>query len=511
VTARGTRASGGVANPRDVLCRVPPHAEDAEKSVLGCCLIYEEGFSLAQQAIGPEHFYVEAHRAIFEVMTALEERGVGIDPVTVSEELKTRGQFDRVGGAAYLDMLVDAMPMTAYLEDHAAEVRKKFLMREAILRASQVVADAFAGADPVDLSAAFTEASAAVLPPSRELTPAEIMDDFLSGTPTRAIRFPCAGTPAQGGLADDADLGAYIGDMYPGQKLLVAARTSEGKTALMRMLWIACAYGAIPSAYITLEDSEEEIVAGAAGAVSYLTSAGVLARRWSESVRIEGIAIRDWLKRLPLFVKYIPGARPSQVAETVRSMIVRRGVKVVVVDYIQAIAHEGRETRATQLGEILHALTRAAGRDAVLVIGSQLVRPPKDQRDREPELDDMKESGKLEDEAKVCVMLRRSGPDSDDSKRRGVTVFVKKSKFGKTGKLGATLWLRHTSVWPGVTRPTFDLTKGPVPYEPVLTPDDEPPPGEMPGWVQEELREPKGGGSGGQPPPTDDDLGPFLG
>ncbi len=509
MTGRDSRASGGVHNPRDVLCRVPPHAEDAEKSVIGCVCIEPAALPLVRQIITAAHFYLEAHRAMFEAACAVADRNVGLDWVTLVEELKTRGQFARCGGAAYMDQLTDSVPMLAYVEDHAEEIRKKFLIRTAILRASQVVVDAFAGADPVDLSAAFTEASAAVLPPSRERTPAEIMDDFLSGAPTRAVRFPCAGTPSQGGLAADSDLGAYIGDMYPGQKLLVAARTSEGKTALMRMLWIACAYGAIPSGYITLEDSEEEIVAGAAGAVSYLTSAGVLARRWSEGGRTEGIAIRDWFKRLPLFVKHIPGARPSQVAETVRSMIVRHGAKVVVVDYIQAIAHEGRETRATQLGEILHELTRAAGRDAVLVIGSQLVRPPKDQRDREPELDDMKESGKLEDEAKVCVMLRRSGPDSDDSKRRGVTVFVKKSKFGKTGKLGATLWLRHTSVWPGVTRPTFDLTKDPVPYEPVLTPDDEPPPSEMPGWVQEELREPQGGGQSGAP--QDDDLGPFLG
>jgi len=495
--------------PREALCRVPPHAEDAEKALEGAILIDDGALPRVRPIISAEHFYVDAHRVIFEAMCDLADRGVHIDAITLGQELKDRGQFDRVGGAAYLDQLIDVVPITSHVEDHAEEVRKKFLIRTAILRASQIVADAFEAADPVDLSAAFTDASSAVLPPSRERLPAEIVEEFLSGAPTRAVRVPCAGIPSQGGVLYDADLGAHIGDLYPGQKMIVAARTSEGKTALMRMLWISCAYGAIPTAYITLEDSEEEIVAGAVGGVSFLTSAGVLARSWSDSGRIEGEAVRDWFKKLPMRVLHIPGARPAQVAEAVRAMIVRHGARVVFIDYIQAIAHEGRETRAMQIGQILNDLTRAAGRDAVLVIGSQLSRSPKDQREKEPELEDLRESGRLEEDAKVVLMLRRSGPDGVDANnrptgRRGINLWIKKAKFGATGKIGATLWLRHTSLWPGVVRPRFDMKQGPVPYEPVMTPDDGPPPEEQPGWVQEEL---------GRPIPTDDDddKNPFLG
>lgn len=510
MTSRDTR-SGGVPG-RDVLSRVPPHAEDAEKAVLGAILIDDRSLPRVRPIISAEHFYLEAHRAIFEAMCDLADRGVAIDAVTLSEAMKDRGQFDRFGGAAYLDHLIDVVPLAAHVEDHAEEIRRKFLIRTAILRASQVVADAFESADPVDLSAAFTEAASAVLPPSRERLPSEIVEEFLSGGPTRAVRIPCAGTPSQGELRESADLGRCIGDLYPGQKMLVAARTSEGKTALMRMLWISCAWGAIPDGYITLEDSEEEIVAGAVGGVSFLTSAGVLARSWSSSGRIAGEAVRDWFAKLPMRVLHIPGARPAQVAEAVRAMIVRHGARVIFIDYIQAIAHEGRETRAMQIGQILNDLSRAAGRDAVLVIGSQLSRSPKDQREKEPELEDLRESGRLEEDAKVVLMLRRSGPDSVDSNnrptgRRGINLWIKKAKFGATGKIGATLWLKHTSLWPGVVRPAFDLSKGPVSYEPVMTPDDGPPPGEMPGWAQQEFAATRA--DGGQE--SDDPFGPTRG
>jgi replicative DNA helicase len=484
-----------VNDPRAVLGRVPPHAEEAEKSVLGSVLLDDKALPLVRVVLPDStHFYLDAHRAIYDAMLALANSKMAIDGATLSEALRTAGQLDRCGGPAYLNALIDAAPISSHPEDQAAIIREKGLVRDAILRASRIVSLGFEGADPVTLSSEFSQASSAVLPPSRERTPAEIVRESLAGNPLHAIRFPIR-SGAHGSLTD---LGDYLGDVFPGQKIVVSARTSEGKTALLRMFWLACAAGAIPSAFLSLEDSEEEIANGAAGAASWLTTAGIIARRWSGAgAREEGELIARWFERLPMSVKHIPGARPAEVAEHVRAMVVRNGAKVVIVDYLQAMAHEGRENRSSQIGTALGEMTRAAGNDAVLVVGSQLARPPKDAKDAEQTIDDQSESKRIEDDAKAVIMLRRVGEESVDERGRPtvrrVNLRVAKNKLGRTGKMDASLWLRHTCLWPGVVRPVFDLESGPRPDSPVPEdPEESSPDGE---WVDQET--------------LDDGRGPF--
>jgi replicative DNA helicase len=131
------------ADPREVLARVPPHAEDAEQALLGAILVDDKALPLVQDVVTADDFYVEAHRAIFEAMVDLSGRGVTIDAVTLAETLKQRGQYDRVGGAAYLDRLIDVVPISAHVEEHAELVREKAIVRRLILACSRVVSDSF--------------------------------------------------------------------------------------------------------------------------------------------------------------------------------------------------------------------------------------------------------------------------------------------------------------------------------------------------------------------------------
>jgi replicative DNA helicase len=477
-----------VTHPAEILARVPPHAEEAEKGILGSILLDDKALPLVRLVLpDSSHFYVEAHRAIYDAMIELSGRCLAIDGATLSECLRTAGRLERCGGPAYLSALIDAAPVASHPEDQAVIVREKGLVRQAILAASNLINQAFEGADPVTLSSGFSQASSAVLPPTRERTPAEIIRESLAGNPLHAIRFPIRSGPH----GSPTDIGDYLGDVFPGQKVVVSARTSEGKTALLRMFWLACAAGSIPASYLSLEDSEEEIAGGAAGAASWLTTAGIIARRWSGAgAREEGEIIASWFEKLPMHVAHIPGARPNEVAEHVRAHVVRHGAKVVIVDYLQAMAHFGRENRSAQIGTALSEMTRAAGKEAVLVVGSQLARPLKEAKDAEQTIDDQSESKRIEDDAKAVIMLRRVGDESVDERGRPATrrvnLRVAKNKMGRTGKMDATLWLRHTCLWPGVVRPSFRLTEGPIPDSP--PPDEaEDRPGPDDGWLQQEL------------------------
>jgi replicative DNA helicase len=461
-----------VPDHREVLCRVPPHAEDAEKA--GAILVDSGALQLVLAVLGAGDFYVEAHRAIFEAMVDLSSRGVTIDAVTLAEALRQRGQFERVGGAAYLDQLIDVVPVVAHVEEHAAIIRDRALARAAILAASQIVAEAFEGADPTALSTRFSEAAAAILPACREERPGE-------------IRIPMEGRGEDG--KTPVDLGAWIGSLAPAQKVVVGGRTSEGKTALKRGMWLACGLAGIPAVYLTLEDSLREIACGAAAAASWLSTRAMLARHWSDDARAEAARIAAWLDRMPLHVQRLVCPTCDELAHAIRWQVARNHVRVVFVDYLQAIGGDERrgENRAAYLGRALSAMTRAVGEEAILVVGSQLRRAPAGfAKDRPPTLDEARDSGRIEEDAKIVMLLRRVGERCDgDGKAvtRQVEIDVAKNKLGPTGKLPATLWLRHSLLWPGCRRPQWNLDEGPAaPVERCSEEDDQPPE-----WLQQEL------------------------
>lgn len=293
-----------------------------------------------------------------------------------------------------------------------------------------------------------------------------------------------------------ADLGGMLGHFSPGQKLIVGARTSEGKTALLRMLWLAAGVAGTPAAYLSFEDADHEIVDGAAGAVSWLTTRPILAHRWSPSAKTEAERIAAWLDRLPLSVSYLSTPTIEEATAAIRWQVAHEGARFIVVDYLQKIrGGDGREGRVSYLGRALAEMSRACRDEAVLAVGSQLRRPPAGAaKDRPPSRDDLRDSGEIEEDAKAVILLRRVGDDSRDDNgmpvRRQLVLDLNKNKLGPTGELPATLWLRHTCLWPGAKRPTWDLSAGPQPV-----PDDDTTIEDVlesgvapPEWVQRELQ-----------------------
>jgi len=474
---------------REILARVPPHAEDAEKAVLGAVLQDDGCLPFVRAVIAPEHFYVEAHRAIYEAQLELQNAGTRIDAVTLAERLRARGQFDRCGGAAYLDQLGDAVPVASHVEDQARIVREKAGLRAAILVAARVQAQAFEpDADLTALSGMFSRGSAEILPHQPSRRPGEILRAHIAEQPGREIRFHLAGVNQLGG---PADLGSMLGFLAPGQKIIVGGRTSEGKTALLRMFWLACGAADTPAAYLSFEDSDDEIVGGAAGGVSWLSTRPILAHRWSPSAREEGERIAKWLDRLPLSCAYLSTPTIEEMTTAVRWQVAHEHARVVILDYLQKIrGGDGREGRVSYLGRALAEMSRAVRGEAVIILGSQLRRPPQSAaKDHVPRKDDLRDSGEIEEDAKVVILLRRLGDDVCDGTgvpaKRGIVLDVAKNKLGPTGDLAGTLWLRHTSLWPGVRRPTFDLEAGPqVPPDEVTLEDVVE---ASPDWIQQEL------------------------
>lgn len=473
------------------LGRVPPHSEEAEQAVLGAILQDDGCLPFVRSIVGPEHVYVEAHRAIFEAMVELSAAGTRIDAVTLADRLRARGQYDRVGGAAYLDRLIDVVPVSSHVEEQAAIVRRDAALRAAALLAARVTAAVHEpGADPAVISGMLSRGSAEILPRQPTRRPGDILRAQVAAEPGRQVRFHLVGTD---GAGQPVDLGGMLGWFSPGQKILIGARTSVGKTALLRMFWLASAAAGTPAAYLSFEDSDEEIVGGAAGAVSWLTTRPILAHRWSSRAKAEAERIAAWMDRLPLSVAYLSTPTIEEAVTAIRWQVAHEHARVIVVDYLQKIrGGDGREGRVSYIGRALAEMSRACRDEAVLVVGSQLRRaPPGSAKDRAPSRDDFRDSGEIEEDAKAAILLRSVGEDDRDAggtpHKRHIVMDLTKNKLGPTGEIPATLWLRHTSLWPGARRPTFDLSAGTItpPDDPVVEDEHEEP--QAPDWVQQEL------------------------
>lgn len=468
----------------------PPHAEEAEQAILGAILSDDKCLPFVQAILQPSDFYLPAHAAIYEAQVALQAAGSRVDAVTLAEALRSRGWYDKAGGAAYFDQLLDRVPVAAHVEEHAEIVAERSRQRLTINLADQIRAEAMAGASSSDLSGMLSRGSSMVLPRQRSRSPAEILRAEINGEPTRDVRFVGLAGTAEDGTA--FDLGAMIGEVAPGQKIVIGGRTSDGKTALMRAFWLAAAQHGTAAAYLSLEDSEREIVAGGAAAVSHLATRPILGRRWSEWSRTEGERVAAWFDRLPLSVAYVSTPTIEEVVAAIRWQVAHHRARVVVVDYLQKIrGGSGSEGRVAYLGRALGAMSQAVRGEAVLVVGSQLRRPPTgtNAKTAEPSKHDLRDSGEIEEDAKAVLLLRRLGEDSDNGHgipvRRSIAIEIAKNKLGQTGTVPATLWLRHTIMWPGSRRPIFDLSAGPS-TEPEQPPDDTD--DYVPAWVQEELR-----------------------
>lgn len=445
----------------------PPHSERVERSVLAACLVDVGAAEAACTALRPDSFYRSAARDMFEALVALVGKGRAPDAALLEDEMRARGTFERAMGASYWNQVIDSLPDVGQLDSQLDELEDKRRQREMLdeLRALGVGV-ANGEIDSVEAAARLSAMSAAVLPNPSERAPQEIADDLMHGPEVGTVRIPMGA------------IEQTLGPIFPGQKVIVAGYTSIGKTAFLVSLWIACLCRGVRVSYLSLEDSAEEIVARAMGASAWLTWGAILARSWPrEDAVAEAKRIRDWFARGLGTVSYLPGTTRAELGVAVRRAVSKHKAQIVIVDYVQAVADEGRESRNQQIGRVLGELSRAASGQAVLVVGSQLNRASQG-ADTEPSLIHLRDSGTLEQDARAVLLLSAAGEETKDEKGRPllrpVTINVAKNKSGARGKVPGTLWVRHSLLWPGTERPAIDFAAEQAAAAAETDNDDEP-------------------------------------
>ncbi|HKC55705.1 MAG TPA: replicative DNA helicase [Vicinamibacterales bacterium] len=419
--------------------RTLPHNLEAERSVLGAILVHNDAFNTAAQVIDGRDFYRDAHRRIFDRMVTLSERSEAIDFITLKEELSRGGELDAVGGPAYVASLVDGVPRATNVEYYAKIVKEKATLRNLIYAANKIVANAYEAEQESDL----------ILDEAESLIFAVADDRLKAGfVPMRTLvneSFPkieqlfehkrlVTGVPTGFVDLDEMTRGFQGGDL-----IIIAARPSMGKTSLV--LNIAQHVAVQPQmvvGFFSLEMSKESLF------IRLLTSEAQID---SHRLMSGHIAERDYgrisqalerLSSMGLFIDDTANVGVLEMRAKSRRLQSEHGLSLLVVDYIQLMSARGRyENRTLELASISRSMKGLAKElNVPIVVLSQLSRAPESRSDHRPQLSDLRESGALEQDADVVILIYRDDAynrDPNNPDAGTAELILAKQRNGPTG------------------------------------------------------------------------------
>ena len=419
--------------------RTLPHNLEAERSVLGAILVHNDAFNLAAQVIDSNDFYRDAHRRIFDKMVALNERHDAIDFVTLKEELAKAGQLDEVGGPTYIASLADGVPRATNVEYYAKIVKEKSTLRNLIYAANKILTNAYEADQDSDIvlddaeSAIFAVADdrlKAGFVPMRDL----VKESFPKIEQLFEQKRLITGVPTGFVDLDEMTRGLQGGDL-----VIVAARPSMGKTSLV--LNIAQYVATQPDhavGFFSLEMSKESLFLRLLTAEAQVDGHRLLsgAIGGKDYGRISHAL--ETLSSMKLFIDDTANIGVLEMRAKSRRLQAEHGLSLLIVDYIQLMSGRGRfENRTLELASISRSLKGLAKELKVpIVVLSQLSRAPESRSDHRPQLSDLRESGALEQDADVVVLIYRDDvynrdPNSPDAGT--AELILAKQRNGPTG------------------------------------------------------------------------------
>jgi replicative DNA helicase len=428
--------------------RTLPHSLEAEQSVLGAILLHNDAFNQAAEILSPADFFRDAHRRIFEKMIRLSERGDAIDLVTLKEELGRSGELDEAGGPAYIASLVDGVPRASNVENYARIVKEKAVLRNLIFSANKILTSAYEAEEDADTvldraeQAIFAIAEDRVRPgfvSTRELA----RGSFEAIEQAHARKQLITGVPTSFTDLDEMTSGLQRGDL-----VIIAARPSMGKTSLA--LNIAQHVGTktgMTVGVFSLEMAKEQLflrmLSTEAGIDGHRLRSGFLRTDdWGKLSRALGV-----LSEARIFIDDTPSIGVLEMRAKARRLMAEHGLNLLVVDYIQLMQGRGRfENRVQELGSLSRALKGLAKElNVPILMLSQLSRAPENRPGRRPQLSDLRESGALEQDADVVILIYREDQYEETVENKGIAeINVAKQRNGPTGTIRLAFLKEHT-------------------------------------------------------------------
>ena len=428
--------------------RIPPHNLDAEQSVLGAMLESKEAIANVVEILSADDFYKPAHIDIYEVVLELYGKGESVDAITVADELARRGKIESIGGRAYLLGLLEAYPTASAAGNYARIVDELATLRRLIDAGNGVQEIGFSM--PEDVPQAVDQAEELIyavgdrrlrdeLHPIRPLL-AKNMED-IANLYERGESL--TGTPSGFADLDEKTLG-----FQPSNLIIVAARPSQGKSALMGDFVLNAAMRHHkPVVMFSLEMSRDEVVK------RFLASE---ARVDSQRIARGSLHDQDWqrlsaalgrLAEAPIFIDDSANITLMEMRAKCRRLKAKHGLGMIIIDYLQLMQSPRRsENRQQEVSEISRSLKILARELEVPVIcASQLNRQVESRADKRPMLGDLRESGSIEQDSDLVMFIYRDEVYNPDSEARGeAEIILAKHRNGPTGTVRLAFMNQYT-------------------------------------------------------------------
>ncbi|MFT2817422.1 replicative DNA helicase [Leifsonia sp. A12D58] len=416
--------------------RTPPHDLLAEQSALGGMMLSKDAVADVVETVRGNDFYIPKHEIIYDALLSLYSRGEPTDVIAVTDELTKIGELSRAGGAEYLHTLTSLVPTAANAGFYSSIVAERALLRRLVEAGTRIVQMGYAGEgevlDIVNTAQAeiysvtgntetedYVPLTEAVTTAIDEIEAAKGNDGSMTGVPTGF-----------------AELDELTNGFHGGQLIIVAARPALGKSTLaLDFARAASIKNDMPSIFFSLEMGRSEIAmrllsAEASVPLQSMRKGTVDARDWTTIASTRG-RIND----APLYIDDSPNMTLVEIRAKCRRLKQRVGLKMVIIDYLQLMTSGKRvESRQQEVSEFSRALKLLAKELQVPVIAlSQLNRGPEQRADKMPAISDLRESGSLEQDADMVILLHRESAYEKDNPRAGeADLIVAKHRNGPT-------------------------------------------------------------------------------
>lgn len=429
--------------------KVPPQDLDAESAVLGSILLHQEAADEVAQILKGEHFYRKSNGIIYDVLIKLRNEGKPLDQIILKGELQNQGLLEEVGGAGYVAELVDAVPSAANAEYYANIVSEKAMLRQLIATSAEIQDDCFTSTDTTDKILDGAEKRIFQVTQRRISSSATPIGDAIKEVfdHLNSLR---EGTDKRGIPSGFAYLDDMTHGFHPGELTILAARPSMGKTSLaLSFIRNMCIYEGRAAVFFSLEMPRMQVATNLLCNIGRIDSKqlrGGFLRREDENRLIDAAEL---LSSAKIYIDDCPSLSTMELRAKGRRLKAQYDIDAIIIDYLQLMTGSGnsRDGRQVEVSEISRMLKSLARELEVPVLSlAQLSRKVEERPDHKPRMSDLRESGSIEQDADVILLLfREEYYKPDDESVRGLAKIVcAKNRNGPTGEIDVSFTRQYT-------------------------------------------------------------------
>ena len=426
-------------SPRSAGDRTPPQDNAAEQSVLGSMLLSKDAIADVVDVIKGVDYYRPAHEVIHDAIIDLYGRGEPADPITVAAELQKRGELQRIGGAPYLHTLSANVPIAANAGYYAEIVRDKAILRRLVEAGTRIAHLGYAGEGDIDDVVDNAQAEVYKVTDRRASVDYAPLSDIMSGVLDEIEAIGNREAGLYGVPTGFADLDDLTNGLHSGQMIIVAARPAMGKSTLaLDFCRAASIHNNLTSVFFSLEMTRSEIMmrllsAEAKVPLNHIRNGTMRDDDWEKLARKMG-----QVSGAPMFIDDSPNMTMMEIRAKARRLKQRHDLKLIVIDYMQLMSSgkkvESRQLEVSEFSRNIKLLAKEL--ECPIIALSQLNRGPEQRGDKRPMMSDLRESGSLEQDADMVILLHRDDVYEKESTRPGeADLLVVKHRNGPTRDL----------------------------------------------------------------------------